>query len=171
MATLDIILLLLFIPAAISGVIKGFVRQCVSVIALIAGIWAAFRFSAPVEEWLSGFFTLEHNVMRILSFAGVAILAALLLNLAGGLVSKALDSLSLGWIDRILGLALGILKTALVLGLLIFLFENLNASWNMTSPDSFSGSVLYPALRDFTTEVLPFIKDLVTNLPSELTNV
>ena len=170
MAVLDIILLVCFIPAIVSGISKGFIKQCINIVALLAGVWAAFHFSEPLSVWLGQFFTLEKTVLHIISFAIVALIAVLLLNLVGNLLGKALDSLSLGWLDKVLGIVLAIFKTALILGLLIIVFDGLNAKWNLVNPDTFNDTVVWGAIKDFASKILPFLKEFIAGIPAEVTS-
>jgi len=86
----------------------------------------------------------------------------LLLNLVGSLLSKMMNVISLGWLNAVLGIVFGILKTALVLGLLIMLFEWLNSSINLVETKALGESQVYTAIRDFTNKMFPYIKSFVT---------
>ena len=46
MNTLDIILLILFIPGLIRGMSKGFIEQAVSLVGIVLSVYLAFRFSS-----------------------------------------------------------------------------------------------------------------------------
>lgn len=54
MNPVDIVLILCFIPAVISGLRKGFITQIAGIIIIIAGIWLSFEFSETVSAWISG---------------------------------------------------------------------------------------------------------------------
>ena len=53
MGILDIVLLICFVPAIVSGVTKGFIRQVVEIVAILAGAWVAFRCSSMLSVWLA----------------------------------------------------------------------------------------------------------------------
>ena len=162
MAILDIILLLCFIPAIVSGISKGFVKQVADLVAILLAAWAAFHFSTPLAGWLGQRFTLDPTVLKVISFVLIALVAALLLNLVSTLITKALSALSLGFLNRILGLIFAILKVALVLGLLILLFESLNSTLHLVPEDKLSNAVVYHALRDAANSIFPILKTFVT---------
>ena len=52
---LDIIILVIIAASAVWGIFKGFVRQIVSIAALLLGVWCAFKFtaylSAQAKDW------------------------------------------------------------------------------------------------------------------------
>ena len=151
-------------PAIITGISKGFVAQLVSLVSLIAGVWAAFHFSKPLAGWLGGFITLEPKVMNIVAFTLCVILTVLLLNLAGKAITKLLQMAALGWANRLLGFLFAIFKTALVLSVLIFIFEPLNTQFGLVKPEIIDSSVIYHALDGLADKIFPFLKDLIANV-------
>ena len=164
METLDIILLVCFVPAIITGISKGFVAQLVSLVSLIAGVWTAFHFSRPLAGWLGGLITLDPQIMNILAFALCVVLTVLLLNLAGIAITKLLQMAALGWANRLLGFVFAIFKTALIISVMIFVFEPLNAQFGLVKPEVIEASKIYPILNGFATKVFPFLKDLLANV-------
>lgn len=161
MAVLDIILLILFIPAIIRGVSKGFAEQLVALLSLFASAYLAFLFADNVSEWLSHYISLNSpTVLYVLAFIIVVILCILILKLAGKLLTKALDALSLGWIDRILGFLLAIFNTAIIIGLLMTLFKDLNAHYFHLSTQFMQDSVVYSWIEKFTDALFPYLKSI-----------
>ena len=110
MAILDIILLLCFVPAIVSGISKGFVKQVVDLAAILIAAWAAFHFSTVLGGWLSQYITLEESILNVISFVLIIIVAAVLFNLVGALITNALKAVSLGFLNRLLGLVFAVLK-------------------------------------------------------------
>ena len=151
-------------PAIITGISKGLVEQLVSLISLIAGVWAAFHFSSSLSEWLNSYLQTDPKIINIVAFALTVVLTVLILNLLGRLITKTLSMASLGWANRLLGLVFALLKAALVIGLLIFIFDPLNAKFNLVKPEVLDGSVIYSALHGLSTKVFPFLKELIANV-------
>lgn len=48
MNTLDIILIICLSAALIEGLVRGFTEQIIALVSIIAGTWAAFKFSQLV---------------------------------------------------------------------------------------------------------------------------
>ena len=162
MALLDIILLVCFVPAIVLGISKGFIKQLVDLVSIVLGAWAAFHFAEVVSNWLGNYLTWNHTVIYVISFAIIVIVAVLLLNLLGSLILRVVKIASLGWVNRLLGLVFGVLKTAFILGIIIMLFDSLNGQWNLVEPDKLSNCTVYGWLRDFTNAVFPYVKSFVT---------
>ena len=162
MAILDIILLLCFIPAIVTGISKGFVKQVIDLVAILAAAWAAFQFSKMLGPWLGQYITLDPSILNVVSFVLIAIVVAVLLHLVGALITNAMKALSLGFVNRLMGLIFGVLKVALILGLLILLFETLNSSLQIVKPEATANAVVYNALKNAANAIFPILKAFVT---------
>lgn len=162
MAILDIILLVCFVPAIVAGLSKGFVKQLVDLASILIGAWAAFHFSKMVSEWLQTQLTMDPKLLYVLSFAIIVVVTVLILNLVGQLICKVVNIASLGWLNRLAGLLFGILKVALILGLVIMVFEGLNEKWELVSPDKLENAVVYGWLKNFASTIFPYLKNLVS---------
>jgi len=162
MGILDIILLVCFIPAIVQGISKGFVKQVISTISIIVGAWAAFHFSSMVSAWLAQYFTVDPKVLNIIAFSVVVILAILLLYWLGELITKVIKISALGWLNTILGILFGIIKVALILGLLIMVFEGINAKFGLVKPGVLDDAVVYQFLKTSAQNIFPYLKSFVT---------
>ena len=136
---------------------------------ILANGWAfaaqlAFRFSLPVSEWLSGYVTMEPKPLQLIAFILVALLSVLVLVLIGKLITHTLKLASLGWLNRLLGVVFALLKAALIIGLLIFIFDSFNAKWGLIKPETLGESPVYIALRDAAMKVFPYLQSLITNV-------
>ncbi len=164
MAIIDIVLLICFVPAIVYGIRKGFVRQVVELVSIIVGAWAAFCFSSSLSVWLSQYFDIDKTLLLIVSFIIIIVLAVFLLGLLGSLLTRLLKIVFLGWLNGLLGLVAGVFKVALMLGLLIMLFESINATVNLVDPSELENASVYHALRDLAGKVFPYIKSFVAGL-------
>jgi membrane protein required for colicin V production len=115
----DLILAFLLAVYALRGYWRGFIRETFGLLALAAGIAAAFRFAADGAVLLQQYLTLPTSVQAGVAFVLILILVHAVVNLAGVL----LDHLAaLGSINRLGGVALGAGKGATVLAfVLLFL--------------------------------------------------
>lgn len=111
---LDIVLAILLILSAINGFVKGFVEELAGLVALILGIWAALRFSDRVAQWLIDQFNWTFEHLNIIAFFITFILVVILVNLIGSWVNKMVKAVSLGFINRLAGLAFGVIKLSLI---------------------------------------------------------
>lgn len=167
MAIIDIVLLLCFIPGIISGISKGFVSQAIDVVSLVLGAWAAFRFAEPVSLWLGSFLSLSEAALKIIAFVLIICAVSLVFTLVGKIITRLLKAICLGWVNTLLGIVFGIVKTALILGFLIMIFESIVGNLEFISADTLAkldGAVVYNAIADLSKDVFPVIKTFVTGL-------
>lgn len=157
----DILLLICFIPALVRGIQKGLIEQVISIISIFAGAWLAYHFASTLAEWLTQFSGLDPKILGIISFALIVILSVFLLNLVGKLLAKTLSLASLGFLDHLLGVVFALLKAALIIGLIIFVFDPLNAKWGIVNSEILDGSIVYTTLRNIALKVFPYLKELL----------
>ncbi len=167
MNTLDIVLLVLFVPGIIRGITKGFLEQALALVGIAFSIWAAFRFLEPVCGLLGQYVSFPENVLKVAAFLLVLLAVSLVVLLLAKLLTKVAEMALLGWLNKTLGVLSAILVTAVVLGVLIILFDTVNTQFGLVKSNILETSVVYKLLKDFGYFIFPFLKQLVTpTLPS-----
>ena len=159
MQTIDIIIAVLLALGLVSGLRDGLVKQVASLAGLIGGLILGRAFYMPVGEWLIGQFGMSAEAAHITAFIVILIIVPLLFNLAGWLVSKLLSVICLGWINRLLGGLVGVLKFALLVGVIITGFEFFDQRNSLISEEKKEASVLYYPIYDATGIFFDGIKE------------
>jgi membrane protein required for colicin V production len=162
MNTVDIILLICFIPAIIQGLRKGFIAQAISIVSIVAGIWASARFADMVTAWASQYIAASEQVLKIVAFAIILIAVFVVLGLLGKLLEGVFKLVMLGWLNKLLGVVFAFLKTALIVGLVIIAFTSINESFHLVDNSVLNQSVLYPQIKKLAFEAFPYVKDILT---------
>lgn len=160
MNILDIILLVCLIPAIIQGLRKGFIAQVVAIISLVLGGWMAYLFSSALTKWLGQWIEISSAVLNIISFILIFALVVTGLFLLGKILEASVKIILLGWLNKLLGLIFALLKYALVIGLLIILFDSVNNSVGIVSESYLDSSVMYSAFRKITYLIFPYLKSI-----------
>ncbi|MBO4475815.1 MAG: CvpA family protein [Bacteroidales bacterium] len=155
MEVLDIVLLALFIPGIIMGLVKGLIVQVVSLLSVVVGAIVAGRFAPDLTQIAMMQLGSGERATYVICFILIFLAVALVMALVGKLITKLFKIATLGWFIRLLGALFSVFTTALLLGLLICAFEGLNASWEIVDPARFENCKVYPALRDFASAILP----------------
>ena len=161
MNTLDIVILILFIPGIVRGMSKGFIEQAITLVGIVLSAYLAFKFSGVACNWLKNFLTVSETILNVLGFAMVLVGVLLLVMFVAKLVTAAVEKASLGWLNKVLGLAFSIAVSALVIGLLIILFDTVNVKFGLVKSPVLQESLLYGALKDFGYFVFPYLKGLI----------
>jgi membrane protein required for colicin V production len=116
MNLLDICIIALCAALALFGLLKGFVRQAVSIAGLILGHFIAVRYNAEVQKLLQ--FDFPHAGVAAYLLALLAVYIAV--RLFGLLVERWIRGTKLSGLDRLLGALAGAAKGALLSILLVF---------------------------------------------------
>lgn len=161
MSTPDIIILICFLPAIISGIMKGFIEQAIALVSLILGAWLAFKFSTVVSGWLQPYFEVSETVLNVISFAVIMVAVVLVLFVLSKILTGVTKLVMLGWLDRLLGLVFALLKAGLLIGIAIILFDILNVKFEFVEEKVLDESVLYAPIRDIAYVIFPYLKELL----------
>lgn len=118
MNALDIIIGLILAYALIRGVFRGLVEEIASILGIFAGIYAAVFYyphaAAYLNRWIA-----EAAYRNIVSFLVIFGLIFILVGILGILIKYLLNIASLGWLDRLCGVAFGGIKGVLIAAVLL----------------------------------------------------
>lgn len=121
MSLVDILIWAILLVFVAKGFWKGLVREVCTLLGLIAGGWAAFRYSSFLAEAVRPFIHLPHHVAAALSFLCIFFLIGLLFFLFGHLLTVFFKVMLLGSINRIGGSIFGLLEGAFILCMVLYL--------------------------------------------------
>lgn len=155
MNVFDIALLIILAAAAVFGFRKGIITQVCGIAGILLGILLAFRFSNRLAGWLN----VGEGFSWLLSFIIILLVVILVLYLAGRLVRKVVHGIGLGIIDRIGGLALGVVKWGLILSLLIGITVKFADATGIVESGKITEAKLYRPLKKLGDTVFPYILD------------
>lgn len=101
------------------GFFRGFIRESIALAAWLVGLWVAWHYAWVVNPWLGG--ALSEPGVREWTGRAIVLLAVLLLGaLVGSLVSHyARRAVAIAAVDRLLGVAFGLLRGVVVIGLFV----------------------------------------------------
>lgn len=141
---LDYVLAVLVASSVLAGLIKGFARSVVGlaavVIGLMCGLWFYGVAGAFFYEYLSSR-RLAHLMGFLIIFFGV-VLAGMLV---GAVLARLLKWAKLGWLDRLMGAAFGLVRGVLVAAAIVLA---LAAFAPKPPPRSVAGSRLAPYMLE-----------------------
>ena len=161
MNILDAIILICLIPALIQGLRKGFISQAISIVSVIAGIWASARFANLVANWVAQYITASDQVIKVVAFALILVVVFIVLGLLGRLLEKILNFAFLGWVNKLLGVIFSLMKAFLIIGLVILAFNSLNNAFGLVKPEVINDSVLYGPVKNLADTIFPYIKNML----------
>lgn len=119
MNVLDVVIIGLVGVCFIHGAFRGLIKEVSSIIGIVAGFYAAFRYYPLLADLISPWFA-EANIARLLSFVLIFLGIFFLVTLLGVFIRKGLAVASLGWVDQAAGFVFGFLKGILLVAVLLF---------------------------------------------------
>jgi membrane protein required for colicin V production len=117
MNIVDIVLAVLCVWFAVSGIARGLVRQLFSIGGLVAGHLAGIRFYGLVASMLK----LSFQYNDVVGYLAVFLVVYLAVRLLGAFVEGRIRASKLSAADRMAGMVAGLAKGALVSVLVVFL--------------------------------------------------
>jgi membrane protein required for colicin V production len=157
MNVLDAVLLAFLAFGLIRGFWRGFFVEIASLVALVAGVYGAFHFSDFATVFLKEKVDWNENTINIVAFFGTLILIILAIGLAGKALTKIADFAALGLINKLLGALFGGLKIAVILSVLLIVFEKMNRNILFTTEEDKQESVLYKPVKSIIPLIFPKI--------------
>jgi membrane protein required for colicin V production len=147
MNTIDIVLVLLLVFAFYKGFKNGLLIEVASIIALIAGLYCAFHFSDLAAVFIADKLDWNETNINITAFVITFVAVLIGVNLLGKILTKMIQVLLLGMVNKLLGGAFGLLKSLIILGvLMVFLDERIGiSSWisDQTKEESLFFGIFY----------------------------
>jgi len=110
--------IILMISGAV-GYFRGFIRESIALASWLIGLWLAWHFAYLVNPWLGGALA-EPGVREWTGRAIVLLVVLLAGSLIGSIVSHyARRAVGLAAMDRLLGAAFGLVRGAVIVGLIV----------------------------------------------------
>ncbi len=163
MNILDIIILIILAWGAYRGFTQGFILQVVTFIALIIGIWASIHFSDVMAEFLTKHLDITGKYLPVLSFVLIFVLVVVIAHLIGMLLTRIFELVALGWLNRLGGIAFGILKMAFIVSVILTIQNRLKEKVHVISENQINNSILYKPVSSIAPSVFPHLKVLALN--------
>jgi membrane protein required for colicin V production len=153
---IDLFIVAILIWFGYKGFRKGLIFELVSIIALALGVYGGLKFSDRTAEYLTKYVDSEY--LNIASFTVTFLIILLLVFAAGKVIEKIVNLVALKLINKLLGAFFGIVKMALILGVLITIVESYDNKLGFLPQDIKEESMLYNPLLNTANQILPEIE-------------
>ena len=153
---MDLVIGLLLLGGVFSGFKNGFFGEIANLLGLILGIWGSIRFSWWTADMLADL-GLKSQHMHIISFIVTFILIVVLVHILAQFLNKMLESMALGFVNKLAGMAVGIVKSALIISVIVFVINTLDEDSKLIKQSVKEESIFYEALSELVPTILPFL--------------
>jgi membrane protein required for colicin V production len=119
MSGADYLFAIILLTSGVLGAVRGFIREAISLLTWLVGLWVAWHYAHLVDPWLGGALA-EPGVREWAGRAAVLLVVLLVGAAIGGITAYFLHRASgLAATDRLLGALFGLLRGVVVIGLLV----------------------------------------------------
>ena len=146
---IDIIVLIPLCWYAFRGLKNGFLMEIVSLAALFLGLFISYKFSDLISLWITG-----TTLAKPISFSLCFVLTIVLVNLLGRILKRVLKPVLSEFLDKTLGVLFGILKVALVAGVLFYFIDTIDKKEVVIKHEVKEASIAYKCLSPVMSHVL-----------------
>ncbi|NOX43465.1 MAG: CvpA family protein [Gammaproteobacteria bacterium] len=116
----DVIILSIIGISAIISLIRGFVKEAMSLAGWVAAIWVSLTYSDVLAGLLAQYMSTP-SIRFIVAFTSLFVVTLLLSALINFLVSQLVKKTGLSGTDRMIGVIFGVARGAAVVGILVLL--------------------------------------------------
>lgn len=118
----DFIILGFIVLSIIISLLRGFVREALSLVTLLIAVYVAFSLSSSVAPILSGMISSE-STRTVVAFIGLFLLILIAGAIINFLIGRLISVSGFGPFDRLLGILFGAARGILVLALLVLMIQ------------------------------------------------
>lgn len=155
MNTIDIIIGIILLVGAISGFMKGLFVEVTTLVGLVLGIYGAIHFSYFLGDFLKSSVSWDESMIQLVSFAGTFLIILLALVLLGKAMTRIAETLALGFFNKMVGAIFGFLKYALILSVVLLVYDEINASLRFVEKEKTQSSILYEPVKNLAPYIFP----------------
>lgn len=156
---IDIIIAALLVFGLIRGLRNGLFVELASLVSFFIGIYFAVKFSYVVGAFIG-----ESKSAKVTAFVITLVLVVIAIHLLAKVFSGIASFVFLGWLNKLGGAVFATLKTALLLGIVLSLFQKVNLNNTIVSKETQEKSLFFNPLLKTSEIMLPVLKDWFVDL-------
>lgn len=155
----DIAIVGIILVSTIISLMRGFVREAVSLATWIIAVWIAIRFAPLLTDFLSNYIATP-SVRTAVAFGGLFLVILIIGSLVNILFSQLVERTGLTGTDRLVGLIFGFARGVLLIGILILLGNFME----LTKDPWWQASQLIPHFKPVADWLQSFIPQQINHL-------
>ena len=139
---IDIVILLFLLYGAFRGFSKGLIIEVATLAGLILGVFIAIRYSPFTEGILKDFLNITSRYLSYIALAVTFLLVVIAVYLLGKMLTRLVDIISLGLVNKLLGT----------------LLDALNDKFHFISEETRENSLLFDPFLNFAQQMYNTIR-------------
>ena len=158
---IDILLGAFLVFGLIRGLKNGLIIEFASLISFFVGIYIAVKFSTILGD---------SKTAKIMAFVIILIVVLVGIHFLAKVLSKVAKALFLGWLNRLGGAFLAVIRTILFLGVVLSLFQKVNINNTLISKKTQDQSLFFNPILKTSEFMLPVLNDWFKDLGKKIAN-
>jgi len=158
MKVIDIILVIVILAGAYKGFKNGFLLEITSFFSFIIAIISAFKLLHTGIAWLSPHMEKGSTMVPYVAFILIFLVVFVGIFLFTRMLKRIIDYSVFGTADNIVGALFGMMEMAFVISMILWLTHQARIEF---PKDYVSGTVIYPKLVPFATQVVGWVSYVV----------
>ncbi len=163
MNVIDIIVYATLAFAIYNGWKRGVILQVCSLAGILIGIYLALEYSTLV----CGYLKLTGESAYAIGFIVVLLATMVVVTLVGYTIRRLFHLVGFGVLDIGLGIAVSIVKYAIILSVLFSAFDKVNSNFNMVDQSVINDSKLYRPITKISGFAFDLFEDLEKQIPND----
>jgi len=161
MNTIDIVIGIILIFGTVNGFMKGLFVEVPTLVGLVLVVYEAILFSYFLGDFLKDSVSWDESMIQVVAFAGTFLIILIALVLLGKAMTKIAETIALGFFNKMVGAIFGLLKYALILSIVLIVYDEINASIRFMEKKKTTESILYEPVKNFAPAIFPNLVKVV----------
>ena len=156
---LDLLIIVPLVYAIWKGFQKGLIVEIFTLLALLAGIYCAVRFSDMLTDELAERVTGERTYLPILSFTLIFLAVGAMIYFAGKALEKVIKVAQLSLLNKLAGAFFSLAKMAFIISVIIVIWSSYDVDQKTITPETKEKSLLFIPLSRLSLGSIPALKE------------
>jgi membrane protein required for colicin V production len=156
MSSLDIVLAVFLVYGLIRGLKNGLFVELASLVSFFIGIYIAVKFSYLIANIIGDG---TSKTVKVAAFLVTLVLVVVGIYLLAKVFSTIASTLFLGWLNRLGGAFIGVLRITLLLGIVLSLFQKVNFDNIIISKETQEKSLFFNPIVKTSELFFPVLKE------------
>ena len=154
MNLIDSICLIILIYGSYKGFKNGIVSEVLSFFGILLGIYLSKTYYLVVDKYLTTVFDSTNQLVTLISVILIFTLTIIVSKIFSKVITKALDILALGLLNKLIGSLFGLLKYLLILCITTFIFSKANDLFVFIEPNKIEETQIFSKIQKINNYML-----------------
>lgn len=154
----DILILLFLLWGAFRGFSKGFIIEVATLVGLTLGVFFAIKYSSYAENFLRDFLNISSKYLSYIALTVTFLLVVIVVYLFGKMLTKVVDMIALGLMNKLFGTVLGGIKYFIIVCVLLMIVDALDDKFHFISEETKNKSFLFYPFLNFAQKMYNWVR-------------